>query len=309
MEAAAVPPRPLVPATLASGPFTVADARAAGLARWHLEGASWKRIGPATYQRADLFASPDAVLAATRLRLPPGSAFSGRTAAWLHGLDVEPCRPIEATVPAKSGVSARSGVALRRASLGRGDVVVLRGLPATSLLRTLADISLRQSLVEAVVVADMALHARLLVLRDLERWANDHKGRQGVAPLRRLIGLAEPLAESPMETRLRLLLVLASLPRPQAQVPLSDANGRFLGRADLFYPKARLAIEFDGGHHRHRLVEDNRRQNLLLNAGYALLRFTGADILGQPDLVVAQVGAALSADVRIRRHLRASKPT
>jgi len=30
---------------------------------------------------------------------PPGAVFSGKTAAWLHGLEIEPCNPIEMTVP------------------------------------------------------------------------------------------------------------------------------------------------------------------------------------------------------------------
>jgi very-short-patch-repair endonuclease len=41
------------------------------------------------------------------------------------------------------------------------------------------------------------------------------------------------------------------------------------------------------------MVEDNRRQNLLVNAGYRLLRFTAADIHKRADVVVAQVRAAL----------------
>jgi hypothetical protein len=32
-------------------------------------------------------------------RMPAGTAFSGYTAAWLHGLDVAPCNPIEVTIP------------------------------------------------------------------------------------------------------------------------------------------------------------------------------------------------------------------
>ena len=45
--------------------------------------------------------------------LPPGSAFSGLTAAWLHGIDVGPGDPIEAIAQQDSGVSARSGIRLR----------------------------------------------------------------------------------------------------------------------------------------------------------------------------------------------------
>lgn len=110
--------------------------------------------------------------------------------------------------------------------------------------------------------------------------------------LRQLSLLAAP-AESPMETRLRWLLFQAGLPRPEVQANLRDGSARFVGRADLYFPAARLVLEFDGGNHRDRLVEDDRRQNALVNAGYRLLRFTAADIHGRPDVVVAQVREAL----------------
>jgi len=91
-----------------------------------------------------------------------------------------------------------------------------------------------------------------------------------------------------MESRLRLVLVLGGLPRPKAQVSIHDRWGRFVGRPDLYYEQHRLGIEYDGGAHRNALAEDNRRQNKLLNAGFRLLRFTGADVLGNPDLVAGQ---------------------
>jgi very-short-patch-repair endonuclease len=97
-----------------------------------------------------------------------------------------------------------------------------------------------------------------------------------------------------METRLRLLLVMARLPRPLAQVSLCDEAGHFLGRPDFYYPLHRLAIEYDGGHHRENLTGDNRRQNRLVDAGYRMLRFTAADVLSTPDSIVALVRRALS---------------
>src|SRR5689334_20526759 len=70
---------------------------------------------------------------------------------------------------------------------------------------------------------------------DLNAWLESHDRFPGTARLRRAIELAEPATESEMETRLRLLLVLAGLPRPQAQVRLHDDAGRFIARPDLYY--------------------------------------------------------------------------
>ena len=61
----------------------------------------------------------------------------------------------------------------------------------------------------------------------------------------------------------------------------------------MLYRRQRLAIEYDGGTHRERMVEDNRRQNGLVGAGYRLLRFTAADVYGAPDTVSMQVRHAL----------------
>lgn len=218
------------------------------------------------------------------------------SAAWLHGLDVDPCHPVEATSPIEC---KRVGMQVRRAQLAEEDVVVRRGMRTTTVPRTIADLCIRLDKIEAVVVADMFLHARLTSVAELLTWANSHTGRQGVKRLRRVVALAEPAAESPMESRLRMLLVLSRLPRPKAQVPIHDAGGRFVGRVDLYYESCRVAIEYDGSGHRERLTEDNRRQNRLLAAGVRLLRFTAPDVLSSPESVLAQVRAAIGTKRRL----------
>jgi very-short-patch-repair endonuclease len=194
-----------------------------------------------------------------------------------------------------SHTSRLSGIALRRSDVSAGETVTRRGHTTTSVVRTLADLGRRLPLVQAVAALDMALHNRVLKSDDLRAWVCAHPRYPGIARLRRSIELAEPATESVMETRLRLLLVMARLPRPQAQVPLHDRAGRFLGRPDFYYPFHRLALEYDGAGHRENLTGDNRRQNRLVDAGYRLLRFTAADVLSAPDSTVALVRRALSA--------------
>lgn len=284
----------LVPAELMAGPFTLSDALRAGLDRWHLEGANWRRMGPTVYVWAGLPDTSELKIEAVRRRVPPIAVFSGLTAAWLHGLDV-PCEPIEVTIPKGIGGSARKGFVIRRAAVAAGDIVNVRGKRATSLLRTLSDVSSRLSMTEAVVVVDMALHAGLASLADLNALCVARAHRVGVANLRRIAGFAEPAAESPMESRLRMALVLGGLPRPQAQISLHDKQGRFVGRPDLYYPDHRLGIEYDGAIHRQSLADDNRRQNRLTAAGFRLLRFTAGDVLQNPDSVRTQVRAMLAS--------------
>jgi very-short-patch-repair endonuclease len=238
--------------------------------------------------------SPQLMLAAVARRLPAGAVFSGRTAAWLHGLDVEPCDPIEVTIPEPIGSGRRAGALVRRAAIASEEIVQRRAVATTSALRTAVDLGGRNPLTEGVVGADLFLHARLVTIADLRGYVASHPRVKGIARLRRVIDLAEPKAESAMETRLRMLLVLAGLPRPEVQVSIHDDQGRFLFRPDLLYRPQRLAIDYDGGNHRDRLVDDNRRQNRLIGTGLRLLRFTAADVYGTPDALAMQVRHGLA---------------
>jgi len=202
------------------------------------------------------------LLIAWRNLLPSEAAFAGNTAAWLHGLDVDPINPVEVAVPPRVTARSRRNLVVRQLDLAPSELKIARGLRVTSAERTLRDLRGRVPRVEFLVLADAALRLNLGRFDDL----------------------AEP-AEPPMETRLRWLLLQAGLPRPKVQTNLHDADGRFVGRADLYYPYARLVIEYDGLNHRDRVVEDNRRQNLILNAGFRLLRFTRADIDTRPETV------------------------
>lgn len=121
---------------------------------------------------------------------------------------------------------------------------------------------------------DTALSKRLTDATALHRCAG---GRR----LRSLAALAAP-AESPRRRW------------PEVQVNLRDDKNRFVGRADLNYPATRLIVEYDGDNHMDRLVEDDRRQNLLVSAGSRLLRFSASDIYNRPDVVEALVRSALA---------------
>jgi very-short-patch-repair endonuclease len=168
----------------------------------------------------------------------------------------------------------------------------------TTRLRTVCDLGSGRDLIESVVALDMALHAGLADVPSLALWVESHFGAKGVKRLRRAVSLADPRAESPMETRLRLELIRARLPAPLVQAELYDDAGMFLARVDLFYADVRLVIEFDGQNHKDRLSADLKRQNALVNAGYHILRFTAVDL--------AKRGAAGAAVQHARARLRRS---
>lgn len=273
----------VIPRGLARDSFTLADSRRAGLKPWHLEGAAYRRIGPGVYLPAHVPETAEVRIRAASRRLPDRAVFSGLTAAWLHGLEVEPTERIEITVATPSTISTRSGMQVRRRRLDKADVGRARGYPVTSVARTLADVTKRLSLTEAVVLVDQALHNRKLALDDLGASSS----------LRRVIAYAEPRAESPMETRMRMVIVLGGLPRPEAQVSIRNRFQKVIGRPDLYYREQKLGIEYDGAIHNNSLAEDNQRQNRLLDAGVRLLRFTATDVYNNPESIIKLVRAAL----------------
>ena len=285
---------PNIPPELTRRPFSLIEARNAGLTLSALKGKAWRHLGAELYCWQGLQVDPWLLLKAWRDLLPDDAVFAGTTAAWIFGLDFDPTNPVDIVVPFGSGVRSRTGLYARRSAIPKGEAVNVRGLRTTTLPRTLLDLCVRWTAVEALVAIDMALHLGLINSDLLTRYADAMRGRPGAGRFRSL-GSVAGAAESPMETRLRWLLIEAGLPHPQVQTNLYDCKSQFLGRADLYYPVARLVLEYDGGNHRERLVEDNRRQNGLINAGFHLLRFTAADIHGRPDVVVAQVRGALGA--------------
>jgi Protein of unknown function (DUF559) len=275
-----------------TAPFTLADAREYGLTLESLKSKAWKRLGTELYCSNVCQVDPQLLLAAWARLVPPEAVFACKTAAWILGLDFDPANPVEIVVPTASTVRARAGLKVRRCDLRAGDFRTIRGLCTTTVHRTLRDLSLTWPAVDALVAIDMALRSGLTDRPKLLGYTESARGQPGVRRLRTLSEIAAP-AESPMETRLRWLLLEAHLPQPEVQADLHDGNMRFIGRADLYYPSARLVLEYDGGNHRDRLVTDDRRQNLLIDAGFRVLRFTAADVHLYPELVVAQVRGSL----------------
>ncbi|HEX7744900.1 MAG TPA: DUF559 domain-containing protein [Micromonosporaceae bacterium] len=81
------------------------------------------------------------------------------------------------------------------------------------------------------------------------------------------------------------------------QHEVRDRDGYLLGVADLAWLRARVLAEADGrGPHGtpEAVLADRRRQNLLVNAGWTVLRFTWADTL-RPDYIPYTVSGAIAA--------------
>ena len=105
------------------------------------------------------------------------------------------------------------------------------GLRVTSGARTWAELVPRLGLDDAVVLGDAVLRHGWADLVELTAWAA-RPGRRGAGRMRAAIPLLEPRTDSPMETRLRLLIVRAGLPRPVANLDVV-VDGGWLARPVL----------------------------------------------------------------------------
>lgn len=235
-------------------PFTTGMARRAGVAPHHLRALEVtglvRRVLHGVYAASQ---APDSVrFRATALHLvvPPCAVVTDRTAAWLHGvpilergahLEAPPisvCETVDSRVR-RPGVDGR-----RRQLLGR-DVMELHGLRVTTPVRTGLDLGRRLWRFDALAAIDGVLHLGVdhdELLSEVERF----RGHRGVRQLRWIAPLADPRAESPGESALRLHWYDAGLPRPEPQFRIRDAMGQELYRLDVSDPQVRYAAEYDG---------------------------------------------------------------
>jgi hypothetical protein len=183
------------------------------------------------------------------------------------------------------------GMRVRRAWLPVGHVRV--GWPALTVpQRTAWEIAREPDLVEAVAALDVLLHHNYFRLASMESWV----ARLPRSRAARAFALADGRAASPQESRLRVRMVLAGVPKPTPQYEVWR-GGQFVARPDLVWPEAKVAVEYDGEWHAdaRQLISDRARLNKLVDAGWVVLHATKDD-LSNPLLFerfVAQVNAAL----------------
>ena len=153
-------------------------------------------------------------LAAFELVAGAGGVLAGLSAATVRGADIAP--PRRAGGGAGDGphpaTSEAEGAARRRVGADRWTV---RGVAVTSPLRTAWDLGRCPDPVEAVVAVDALAARGGFAPNDLLRRRESSAPARGCRRLDRVVALADPRAESPMESRLRLLLVTAGLPAPR----------------------------------------------------------------------------------------------
>lgn len=233
------------------------------------------------------------VTAAIHAQYKSGSAAaSHQSAAILHGIGLLG-RPQDAgTVwltrpPGKYRGDLLRGVRLHSAELPEEHVTAVLGTPVTGPARTVLDLARSLPYAEGVIAADSALQERIITKDQLQAILPFFAGWPGTGKARRVVEFSDPLARSPLESAARVVFAEHGLPAPELQASIPGAGGPAAGRADFYWPGYQTIAEAGAGDHEH----DSRLRDL----GYRVVRFTWADLFGEPDRVITRVRTAFGA--------------
>lgn len=290
------------------GLFTTTQARDAGMSRkvlrHRLTHGSLRLVGNQVLWPADLPPSTPhlRVMAAC---LDVDGVASHRTAAWLHGCaDVGRLAPIE--VMARRGGRTRTTPLARvhlTTSLDPEDVLLVGGVPTTSVARTLLGVA---SLVPDEVGRGDLVGAVEAAVRD--RQASDRwlwwlleerrcRGRNGVRALESVLAERARLGptESWLERETLRVLGAAGLPLPHVQCVIRQ-RGAFVTRVDFAYPDQRVLMEVEGKVHAadaQRAIDAHQR-NVGQLLGHTVLTYTYDQVVRTPQVMVEEVRCALA---------------
>ena len=291
--------------TQPTGLFTRADARATGWsddAIGHaVKAGRWTRVAPGLYVEAGGTEPTSLLRAQAAARTCERAVISHAAAAELHGLPtlIEPDRPC-LTVPAGTALRCLENVHLHRAGLDKVEVRQIGGARATAVPRRVADVAREHGIDAGVVVADAALRLGLARAADLGQAVDRCHGWPGSAAARRMSQLMDGRAESVLESVSRVRIADAQLPPVHLQVGIGDEWGRFVARADFYWPQFGVIGEADGNlkydEGRAAIVAERRRQQRLEDLGLVVVRWEWSD-LTRFEVVVRRLRAAFARGV------------
>jgi very-short-patch-repair endonuclease len=225
-----------------------------------------------------------------------GALLSGPAAAHLLGLIKGPPPPPEVTASARRRVP---GVTTRRSRcIERGDATSWRGIPTTTVARTLVDLA------AVLPVGDLARACHEAGVRhrttpaDVEAVLSRRPNSPGATQLCRIVRGDVHITLSRLEAAFLARLHEARLPLPQTNRP---AGGR---RVDCRWPEQRLTVELDGyryHHSRHAWEQDRRREREARARGEEFRRYTYGDVLEEPRLMMRELRGLLPSHEKTLR--------
>ncbi len=221
------------------------------------------------------------------------------TAASLWGFGVLDDDTLHFLGPADLVNRRLPGVQVHPSSLGTDDAVLVDGTWCTSPARTACDVVRNTPPIDGLATLDAALRSRTCTRDQLATAAAAQAGLRQVVRLRGLVPVADPAAESPMESRMRWRFVDAGLPAPRLQIQLVDAGRTHY--LDMGWDEQLVGAEFDGleAHMtREQLAADRDRHNWITEHRWTLLHYTAVDVYRRHVLMVDRTTRALGLPLR-----------
>ena len=217
----------------------------------------------------------------------PEAVLSHRSAGQLWGICPRSRIAPEVTCPGSK--KTKRWIVAHRGSLPEDEVVRERGIPVTSVSRTMLDLAATRPQREVERAWNETevreLRDRLSVWDLLKR----HPGRKGSTVLMRLANrktLPVGITRNDFEEAFLRLIDRFGLPRPRLNVHM-PIRGRFF-EFDCLWERERVIVELDGGaaHGTIKAFHDNRERDRILTAeGYRTTRITWAHIHDTPTEV------------------------
>lgn len=276
-------------------PFSRDQARAAGVPLARLLSREFHRVGHDQYVAAAVPITTKVRAQAALNIAPAGSFVSHHTAAELWGAVVPATCDTHVSLPTDRGRSVRRGVQCHVAPLG-SCTTTLRGLRISTPEQAFLELAAAgANLVELVVAGDGLAKKKRTTPEALIAAAEESSGRS-VRVARRAAGLVRLGVDSPMESRTRMLLVLAGLPEPEVNLILRGLHGEWRRRFDMYYKRQRVLVEFDGRQHAENEEQwegDIYRREELDQRGERLIVVTRRGIYDEPLRTLERVRTAL----------------
>ncbi|MGE2717343.1 endonuclease domain-containing protein [Mycolicibacterium litorale] len=216
-------------------------------------------------------------------------------AAVLGSRWIPPDAPVEI---AHSRRPAANGMIARCNAFREDEVTVVDAMRCTTVARTAYDLGRRLPEQLGVMRIDALLNATGMPPSCVDAVAAGHPGARGIRRLRKTMALVDPGAESPQETRLRLLIVRSGLPRPVTQIPVRNDHGRVVRRIDMGWPACMVGVEYDGEQHFENpddYAADIERLEFLAARGWLIVRVSATQLRSRKPEIIERVRAARRA--------------
>lgn len=269
----------------------------AGVTDDQLCTAAFQKLFHGIYVCSTVVVTPAVRAAGALQAVGAGSYASHHTAGLIWGIPVPVHGVIHVTAPDDQGRNRRRGVVTHRPSRAAA-VTIKDGVRLSTPSQVFCDLaSYGVGLVDLVVVGDGILRARLATREELARAVARMSGA-GARSARRALGYLRDGVDSAMESRLRMLLVLAGFPEPEVNLMLRGADGSWRRRFDLAYRDLKLLIEYDGRQHAdnpQQWESDIFRREELQRLGYVLVTVTAGGIYSDPGRTLRRVADAVAA--------------